>query len=245
MTAEKTSNPLAEIPAVILAGGKGTRLRPFTVTFPKPLVPIGDKPILERLLGQLSESGVCRVTLAIGHLSSLIRAYIGQRDSFERLTIDFVEESKPLGTAGSVKLVPDLDGTFLVMNGDLLADVDFRKLVEAHRESGAALTISRYVRSQKTEFGVLDLDDQGFITGYTEKPEFTYSVSMGIYVYEPRVLDHIGRNEHLDFPDLVLRLKREGEKVATYLHTGLWLDIGRPEDYARAQEIAESMGQDA
>lgn len=239
--ADNVDELLRSTHAVVLAGGKGTRLRPFTVTFPKPLVPIGDEPILERLLRQLSSFGVSRVTLTLGHLSSLIRAYINEHDAFGGMSIGFVEEHSPLGTAGSVKLVPGLDKTFLVMNGDLLTDLDFRALVAAHVDSGAALTISRYVRTQRTEFGVLELDEDGFITGYSEKPEFTYSVSMGIYVYEPRVLEHIGLNEHLDFPDLVMRLRRAGERVATYLHEGLWLDIGRPDDYARAQEIVAEL----
>lgn len=235
---------LSGVRAVVLAGGKGTRLRPFTVTFPKPLVPVGDRPILDRLLSQLAQHGIRHVTLALGHLSTLIRSYIGERGAFGSMVIDFVEEERPLGTAGSVKLVSGLDSTFLVMNGDLLTDIDFSKLVEAHRESGAALTIGRSVREQTTEFGVLEIDDDGFILGYNEKPAHTYSVSMGVYVYEPRVLDHMQRGEHLDFPDLILRLKQQGERVATYLHEGLWLDIGRPEDYARGQEIAEALDAD-
>jgi NDP-sugar pyrophosphorylase family protein len=233
---------LTNIPAVILAGGKGTRLRPFTVTFPKPLVPLGDRPILDRLLRQLAHSGVRKVTLSLGHLSSLIRAYISQHDGFGgEFQISFVDEKCPLGTAGSLKLVSGLDQTFLVINGDLLTDIDFGRVVETHQRSGAAVTISRYIRTEKTDFGVLELDKDGFITGYSEKPEYTYSVSMGVYVYEPRVLNYMQYNEYLDFPTLILRLLDNGEHVGSYLHTGLWLDIGRPDDYAKAQDIVTSL----
>ena len=232
---------MKDVPAVILAGGKGTRLRPFTVTFPKPLVPIGDRPILERLLQQLSDSGVSKVILSLGHLSSLIRAYVSQHVLLNgKLTIEFVEEEMPLGTAGSLSLVSGLNKSFLVMNGDLLTDIDFRRLVNAHLQSGAALTIGRYVRRQKSDFGILEFDGNGFVTGYLEKPEHTYSVSMGVYVYEPHVLQYISPDQYLDFPDLVRRLLDHGQKVGTYLHAGLWLDIGRPEDYARAQEYVEN-----
>lgn len=235
-----TKSTMGDVPAVVLAGGKGTRLRPFSVTFPKPLVPLGDKPILDRLLHQLADAGVTRVTLSLGHLSSLIRAYVSNHNEFDgKLAIDFVEEKRPLGTAGSLRLVENLDSTFLVMNGDLLTDLDFGRLIDAHRSSGAAVTISRYERREKTDFGVLEVDRDGTITGYKEKPEHTYSVSMGVYAYEPRVLTHIAANQYLDFPDLVLRLLEAGEKVASYRHDGMWLDIGRPEDYARAQKHVE------
>ncbi len=230
---------LKDVRAVLLAGGKGTRLRPFTVTFPKPLVPLGDRPILDHLLHRLADSGVTRVTISLGHLSSLIRAYISQSDAFPHVEIDFVEETAPLGTAGSLSLVEGLDTTFLVMNGDLLTDIDFTALVAAHRASGAAVTVSRYVRKHRTDFGVLDIDADGFIRNYVEKPEHTFSVSMGVYVYEPRALKFVEHNQHLDFPDLILRLIKAGEKVGTYHHEGMWLDIGRPDDYARAQALVE------
>jgi len=233
---------LKDVPAVILAGGKGTRLRPFTVTFPKPLVPLGDRPILDRLLHQLAETGISRVILSLGHLSSLIRAYVNQQDSLnERLRIETVEEENPLGTAGSLKLIPGLNSTFLVMNGDLLTDVDFKRLITRHRETGAAVTISRYIRQHQIDFGVLETDEEGFIKGYLEKPEYAYSVSMGVYAYEPRVLNYVEPNKYLDFPNLILRLLENGEIVGSYLHEGFWLDIGRPEDYEKAQELAEKL----
>jgi NDP-sugar pyrophosphorylase family protein len=226
---------------VVLAGGKGTRLRPFTVTFPKPLVPIGDMPILELLLRQLDRSGVRDVTLTLGHLSELIQAFISQhiRDALPDLRISCVTETTPTGTAGSLALVPGLEETFLVMNGDLLTNLDFRALVDHHRSSGAELTIASHVRSVKIDLGVLELDGQGRLVGYLEKPEQSHSVSMGVYVYEPSVLDLIPKTGHFDFPELVLRMLSEKRGVSVYPFDGLWLDIGRPEDYARAQEMYE------
>lgn len=237
-----TTRDLSDVTAVVLAGGRGTRLHPFTVTFPKPLVPVGDRPILHRLMGQLADAGVRRVVLSLGHLSSLIRAYVSQHETLHsRLEIDFVEEDAPLGTAGSVALVDGLESTFLVVNGDLLTDIDFGALVEEHRRSGAAMTVSRFVRVQPVDFGVLDVEEDGTITGYREKPEQTLSVSMGVYVYEPRVLRFVERGRHLDFPDLVLKLIASGERVHSYLHRGMWLDIGRPDDYGAAQDLVSRM----
>jgi NDP-sugar pyrophosphorylase family protein len=228
--------------AVILAGGKGTRLLPFTITFPKPLVPIGDMPILEILLRQLHASGVRNVVLTLDHLAELIRAFIGQRVSGElaELAITYVEESQPTGTAGSLASVPGLDRTFLVMNGDLLTNLDFRELARHHKASGAELTIAGHVNRVKIDLGVLELDEAGRLIGYQEKPEEEYLGSMGVYVYEPSVLDLIPKGEYLDFPTLVLKLLEQGRNVSVYPFDGLWLDIGRPDDYARAQEIYES-----
>ena len=224
--------------AIILAGGKGTRLRPFTVNFPKPLVPLGDVPVLEVLLQRLVQFGITDVTLTLGHLAELIQAYFQQRQALhEQLTLRYVREPEPTGTAGSLASVPGLDSTFLVMNGDLFTDLDFHALLEAHREQGALLTIATHTRRVKIDLGVLEFDASRQITGYHEKPETTYHVSMGIYVYEPQVLKFIERGKYLDFPTLVLRLIEAGERVCAYPNDALWLDLGRPDDYARAQEI--------
>ena len=230
--------------AVILAGGKGVRLKPFTVNFPKPLVPLGDTPVIEVLMQRLVSFGINDITLTLGHLAELLKAYFDQRrKAFEKITLRYVEEEKPTGTAGSLALVPDLDDTFLVMNGDLLTDLDFNKLVNFHRKQQAALTIATHQRHVKIDLGVLEFDHDHQVTAYIEKPEKYYQVSMGIYVYEPKVLKHIEPGKYLDFPDLVLRLLDRGEKVSAYPSRCLWLDIGRPDDYARAQELfAEKRG---
>lgn len=239
MTAPSDSKGAAAgLRAVILAGGRGVRLQPFTINFPKPLVPLGDRPILEVLIGRLLAYGVTDVTLTLGHLAELVKAYFHHRVSLtEKLTLRYVEEDAPTGTAGSLASVSDLKETFLVANGDLLTDLDLDELVAFHRQQGAALTIATHKRHVKIDLGVLDFDVDGRITNYDEKPEKTYHVSMGIYVYEPRVLGYIQPGEYLDFPDLVLRLLAADEKVMSYQADCLWLDIGRPDDYARAQEL--------
>lgn len=226
---------------VILAGGKGTRLHPFTASFPKPLVPLGNMPILEVVLRQLAVQGFHHATLTLGHLAELIKAYILQRPALsERMTIDFVDETEPTGTAGSLAAIVDLTDTFVVMNGDVLTNLDYGALVAAHKASGAAITIASHSKQVKIDLGILHADSGDFLTRYVEKPEYHYDVSMGIYVYEPKVLQHIRRAEYLDFPDLVQRLIAKGEKVFLYRNNAFWLDIGRPEDYALAQTMFEN-----
>jgi len=226
------------IRAVVLAGGKGTRLKPFSVNFPKPLVPLDDIPILEVLLRRLIRCGITDITITLGHLAELVKAYFDHRRSLvQQMNLRFVEEEEPTGTAGSLALVPGLDDTFLVMNGDLLTNLDFRALVRFHHEQQSALTIAAIARHVKVDLGLLEFDSNFRITNYMEKPENVYQVSMGIYVYEPRVLKYIQRGQYLDLPELVLRLIERGEKVCAFPSDALWLDIGRPDDYARAQEL--------
>ena len=226
---------------VILAGGKGTRLRPFTTSFPKPLVPIGDMPILEILLLQLARQGFDQITLTLGHLAELIRAYVSQNKNITNsLTIDYVDEEFPTGTAGSLAHVHGLDSTFMVMNSDVLTDLDFKQLIKAHEASGAVLTIASHHQKVKSDFGVLKAASDGYLIDYIEKPERSYEVSMGVYVYEPRVLNFIEPDIYLAFPDLVHRLLKRGEKVYMYQNEAFWLDIGRRDDYAQAQEIFEA-----
>jgi NDP-mannose synthase len=232
------TGPASGLRAVVLAGGKGVRLRPFTVNFPKPLVPLGDTPILEVLLRHLVRFGITDITLTLGHLAELIQAYFHHRGALDpSLNIRYVLEAAPTGTAGSLAMVDALGSTFLVLNGDLLTDINFHELVAFHRAQQAALTIATHKRHVKIDLGVLEFDDQYRIVGYHEKPERDYHVSMGIYVYEPEVLRFIKRGEYLDFPDLVLNLLSEGEKVCAFLSNCLWLDIGRPDDYAEAQKL--------
>ena len=228
----------AGLRAIILAGGKGVRLHPFTVNFPKPLVPLGDKPVLEVLMERLLAFGINDVTLTLGHLAELVKAYFHHRKEFRsRFNLRYVEEDEPTGTAGSLAYVRGLDRTFLVMNGDLLTDLDFGALVNFHRQQKAMLTIATHKRSVKIDLGVLDFDKEHQITAYREKPEHHYHVSMGVYVYEPAVLRQIRKGAYLDFPTLVQRLIGRGERVCAYPADCQWLDIGRPDDYARAQEL--------
>jgi len=225
--------------AVILAGGKGTRLAPYTTVLPKPLMPIGDMPILELVLRQLKVAGIQRVTIAVGHLAELLRAFFGDGTRIG-LKIDYSFEDTPLGTVGPLTLIEGLNETFLMMNGDVLTTLDYRDLIRHHRESGAVATIATRARDVKIDFGVLRFDPDGWLVDYSEKPTLQYFVSMGVYVFEPSILGRLKPAERLDFPDLIKMLLVEGKKVASYPFSGYWLDIGRPDDYARAVEEFEA-----
>lgn len=229
--------------AVILAGGKGTRLAPYTKILPKPLMPIGDMPILEVLLRQMKNAGVDEVILTVGHLAHLLQTFF-QDGSQYGLKIHYSYEDKPLGTAGPLALVADLlDETFLVANGDVLTTLDLRELAAAHRHFQAAATIASHARQIKVDLGVLQFDGAADITGYLEKPVYDFMVSMGIYVFEPRVLQYIPPNQYLDFPDLVLSLIAHSERVCGYRFDGYWQDLGRPDDYEQAVNEFEALRQ--
>jgi NDP-sugar pyrophosphorylase family protein len=222
--------------AVILAGGQGTRLRPYTTVLPKPLMPIGDMPILEVVLRQLQGAGATRVTLAVSYLGELIEAYCGNGARLG-LDIRYSREDRALSTAGPLKLVPDLDDTFLVMNGDILTTLDYGAMVRFHRANGAAATLAMHRRTVRIDYGVVEAEEDGALRDYIEKPEHHYAVSMGVNVLEPRVLNYIEDDEVIGIPDLMLRLKAAGEKVLVFEQPCLWLDIGRMDDYEEAQEV--------
>jgi NDP-mannose synthase len=229
---------------VILAGGLGTRLRPYTTVIPKPLMPVGDRPILEIVLAQLRAHGFERITIATGHLAELIEAFFGD-GSRHGLQIDYFREDEPLGTVGALSLIDGLaDDHILVMNGDVLTDLDYARLMADHIRSGAAATISTHHRDVSISLGVLHFDDhldEMRVTNYSEKPTLQYEVSMGVYCFAPRALGHIPRGERLDFPDLVLKLIAARETVRGWASTDFWLDIGRTEDYEQAQEDFEAL----
>ena len=226
--------------AIILAGGKGTRLAPYTSIFPKPLVPIGDMPILLVVIQQLRHYGFTHVTLTVGYLATLLQTFF-QDGSQYGVKIDYVVEDKPLGTAGPLACVPDLHETFLVMNGDVLTTLNYTELVDYHVRMGAVATVAMHRREVKIDLGVIQLDGGNRIKGYIEKPLYNYHVSMGIYVFDPCVLSYIPAGQYLDFPDLVQRLLASGKPVMGYLYDGYWLDIGRPDDYEQATQDFEKM----
>jgi len=220
--------------AVLLAGGKGTRLRPYTTTIPKPLVPIGDEcAIIEIVLRQLARDDFRRVTIAIGHLGELIRAYVGTGEQWG-LEVDYATEDKPLSTMGPVvQLLDRLPENFLVMNGDILTDLSFSGLFEAHLAGGAPLTVATCHRQVNVDFGVLTVEGDR-IVGFVEKPNLDYNVSMGVYAVSRSALSSYRAGDSLGFDRLVLDLLAAGRNPASYKFDGYWLDIGRPDDYDRA-----------
>ncbi len=226
--------------AVILAGGKGTRLAPYTKILPKPLLPIGDMPILEIILRQMQRAGVDQATLTVGHLAELFRLFFQDGERIG-LAINYSYEEQPLGTAGPLALIADLKDTFFVSNGDVLTTLDLTELLAYHRAEGAVATIAMRHRQVNINLGVLELDSANQITGYIEKPTYDYMVSMGIYVFEPLVLNYIPRNQYLDFPDLVKLLLGDGQKVVGYPFSGYWQDLGRADDYEQAAQDFDEM----
>jgi len=224
--------------AVVLAGGKGTRLAPYTAVFPKPLMPIGDAPIIDIVLHQLANCGFERVVLAVGYLAELMEAFCGDGSKYG-LTIEYCREVTPLGTAGPLAEVEGLDvGPFLVLNGDVLSSIDYAGFLEAHATSGAAASITTYTRTDRVDFGVVLTDADDNVTGYIEKPETEYRVSTGVYAFSPEVLPLIQRGVYLDFPTLVLQLLDRGMRVKSVPFGGYWLDIGRHDDFKLAQDDA-------
>jgi NDP-sugar pyrophosphorylase family protein len=225
--------------AVILAGGQGTRLQPYTAVLPKPLMPLGESAILEIVIHQLVRHGVTEIVLAVGYLSSLIQAVIGDGRRFNA-QITYSREEVPLGTAGPLSLIPDLDETFLLMNGDVLTTLDFSAMIAFHRDRGAVATLGVFRKSYTIDFGVLTLGPGDLLTGYDEKPTIELAVSTGIYVLEPQVVSGIQTGQRKDLPDLMRELMAKGESVVGYPFDGHWLDIGRHDDYRQAAELFEA-----
>ncbi len=220
--------------AIILAGGKGTRLAPYTAVLPKPLMPIGEIPILEVVIRQLAHHKIHDITLAVGYLAELLMAYCGDGSKFG-VRLDYSREKQPLGTAGPISLVQNLNETFLVMNGDLLTTIDYSEMWRCHKERGAIATLASYRRDVKIDLGVIEAEG-GWVKNYIEKPTYHYAVSTGIYIFEPDVRKFMESGQYLDLPGLVLRLVHAGEKVNVYNFDGYWLDIGRHDDYESAIE---------
>lgn len=228
--------------AIIMAGGRGTRLGPYTATFPKPLMPLGDgMPVLELLLRQLRSAGVREVILAVNHLHHLLRAFFGEGERLG-IKISYSLEDKPLGTAGPMGTLFDQIGeTFLVTNGDLLTTLDFAEMLTEHADSRAAATVASFRREVKIDFGLLETGPDMRMTGYIEKPSYQHLVSMGCYVLQRDVVRPLVRpGAYLDMPDLMRTLVAAGRHVRCHAPECTWLDIGRPEDYAAAQSLFQS-----
>ncbi|MDZ7265112.1 MAG: sugar phosphate nucleotidyltransferase [candidate division KSB1 bacterium] len=224
--------------AVILAGGKGTRLKPYTTILPKPLMPINDKPILEIVIRQLKKFGFDQIIIAVGHLAELIEAYFGDGSKWG-VQISYSREDKPLGTAGPLTLIPNLADTFLMMNGDILTDLNYAELMRFHKDYNGQISIATYNKEVKIDLGILKVNEQHEIYEYIEKPTLVYQVSMGIYIIEKRLLQLIPRGEYFDLPDLIKLSFKHQLKVLSYPFSKYWRDIGRKEDYELALEECE------
>lgn len=221
--------------AVILAGGKGTRLKPYTISLPKPLVPIGEMPILEIIIRKLAQSGFDRVTITVNHMADIIRAFCGDGSKWG-IKIDYSLEDKPLSTMGPLKLINDLPDNFLIMNGDVLTDLDFGRFYDAHVAESNIFTVSAYTREQKVDYGVLETGSDNKLVNFIEKPTTTYNVSMGVYMASKQILDFIPENQFYGFDHLMLDLIKNQKPATVKVHSGYWLDIGRPDDYEKACE---------
>jgi len=219
--------------AIILAGGKGTRLKPYTVSFPKPLVPVGDMPILEIIIRQLKKYGFTHITITVNHLAEIIKAFFGDGTKWD-IRIDYTLEEVPLSTMGPLTLINDLPENFLVMNGDVLTDLDFGKFFDSHISNEHEFTIGSYRRKEKIDYGVLIANKKGHLVGFEEKPVYDFLVSMGIYMLNRSVVNEIPPNSFFGFDHLMKRLIGKNTPPSIFEFEGYWLDIGRPDDYEKA-----------
>ena len=224
--------------SVILAGGKGRRLQPFTTTIPKPLFPLGEKPILQIIIEQLKTYGVTDFIISLGYLGGIIQAFLGDGSKFG-CNIEYVTENEPLGTAGAISLLPEMEEDFIFMNGDILTTLDFNKAIKFHKENSNLMTICTFKKRVKSSLGVLEINNENEVLNYLEKPENEYLVSSGIYILNPQIRSFVEKNEKIDLPHLVLRLIQKEEKVKSFLIDGDWFDIGTPDDLESALKYFE------
>lgn len=225
--------------AIIQAGGKGTRLKPYTLVLPKPLMPVGDLPVIELLLKWLRRNGISEVVVTTGYLGHLVKSLCGDGRHWD-MSIEYSDETEPLGTVGALDLVRDrLNETFLVLNGDLITDLDLRDLIRFHKAHDDPLTVGVTEKPMKIDLGVIETEENQLVCGFREKPVFSYDVSMGIYCMDPEVLDLIPTGVPFGFDDLMYRMLDENRSARVYRHKGRWMDIGRPEDFTKAQELAD------
>ncbi len=227
--------------AIVLAGGLGTRLKPYTHALPKPLVPVGEYPILEIVIRQLAKAGFKYITLAVNHQAEIIKAYFQDGKKWN-VQIDYSLELKMLGTMGPLSIIDNLPESFLVMNGDILTDLNYRDIFEFHKNSKASFTISSSIRESKIDYGVLEVDKKDYLKGFSEKPSQHFMVSMGIYILDREVCNLIPKNKAFGFDELMHEMLKKKLKVNVKTFNGFWLDIGRPDDYEQALKVFEDKG---
>jgi NDP-sugar pyrophosphorylase family protein len=227
---------MSKTQAIILAGGKGSRLRPYTTVLPKPLMPLGDYPIAEIIIRQFRNFGIRNITVSTGHLAELIEAFFGNGKRWG-VHITYVRENKPLGTAGAIQLVKNLEDDFLVVNGDVLTDVNFNELLKFHRKKNGIATITTKERTVVTDFGVIESNGSGELLDYIEKPEHKSYVSMGVYILNKKCKKYLKKDECIGMPELMVRMKNAGERVSCFKAKAMWLDLGRFDDFDTAQDV--------
>lgn len=221
--------------AIILAGGKGTRLKPYTISLPKPLVPVGDKPILERIVVQLKAHGFTHITITLNHMAEMIKAFFHDGSKWG-VAIDYTTEEIPLSTMGPLTLINDLPENFLVMNGDVLTDLNFLNFYEDHERSNSIFTIASHRRVEKIDYGLLHHDENNKLTKFEEKPNYDFLVSMGVYMLNRSILNYIPKDTFFGFDHLMYKLLEVEQPASVVEFDGFWLDIGRPSDYEMAIE---------
>ena len=229
---------MASVQALLMAGGQGNRLRPLTETLPKPMLPMGERPLLEIIVQQLRMAGINRINLAVHHESEKITQHFGDGSEFG-VSISYVTEDRPLGTAGALGLMEIPRETTLVMNGDILTQVDFQAMLDFHRECRADLTVAVQRHEMKIPYGVLECEGT-VVKGIAEKPDFNFFLNAGMYLLEPPVYGFIPAGEPYDMTDLIQHLLDEGRAVAAFPVLEYWIDIGAPEEYQRAQEFVKN-----
>jgi len=221
--------------ALILAGGKGTRLLPYTAVLPKPLMPIDETPILEIIIRQLKKYGISDIFISVGYMAGLIETFFGDGKRLG-VTITYSVEAQPLGTAGPIALIPDFNSTLLVMNGDVLTSLNYRNFIDYHKKNKATMTIGMSTQTYQNPLGYVEHDEYNVITNYVEKPVYQYDVSMGIYMLEPDIVRFIEKGKRLDIPELVNILITNNQKVVGYHCDDYWLDMGKHDDYNKVNE---------
>ncbi len=232
--ADLTHDQCAPLAAVIMAGGQGSRLRPMTETVPKPMLPVGEKPLMEHIVEQLKEAGIQRVNVATHYLPEKIKDHFGDGSGFG-VQLNYLTEERPLGTAGALSLMGPPEDTLLVINGDILTKVDFQAMLAFHREQDAIITVGVRKFEMRVPYGVVE-GESGFVTGLQEKPSLNFFVNAGIYLLEPDCFRYLPAGRRMDMTELIQSVLAEGERVASFPIHEYWLDIGRHDDYLRAQE---------
>mgnify|MGYP001480622879 CR=1 FL=1 len=233
--------------ALILAGGLGTRLHPYTMVFPKPMLPVGGRPIIQTVVDQLAAHGFSEIVISLGHLGNYLRMFFAEAENVPTgVSIDYVEEDEPLGTAAPVSLIEKPGDDFLVLNGDILTTLNFSDFRDFHLQRSATLSIAVGIKHVRMNLGVLELGEDDQVVSMAEKPTYTYHDNMGIYMYNRRALDYIEPGKRLDLPDLATRLIEDGEKVCGFVSQDpyYWIDIGQHADYEKANQEFESRRSD-